>query len=188
MNNYPCKKCIVRGCCTEYCDEIIKDEKVIALFLLTYNTCPDCGCENLMFPLKFSSGEPTVIICSDCRKVFTSDDPHLQMKVDKHIFSLDELKPKQPPSKFLRLFSIRGERFHESIEESIKEKLSLTPAEEEIKGMSFEFFRPRITKKTKIWGQKPMSSWNGIYIKGKNGKWRNILSEDGGTTQCAMIK
>jgi len=187
MSNYPCKICVVRGCCTQYCDLIVTDEKVIAMFLLVYKTCPDCGCEELMFPLKFSAGEPSIIICSDCRKVFTSDYPHFQMKRDKNIFSIDELKNQKMPPEFVRVFSIRGERIHETIEKSIKKRLSLTPAQEEIKDMAYEFFRPKITKKTKIWGQKPLPSWGGLFIKGKNGKWSNILSEDV-QTQCAIIK
>jgi hypothetical protein len=63
---FPCNNCLVKACCGSYCDKLIKDEMVIALYLLTYRTCPDCGNH-----LVESSPNGLMMMCKKCRKAFT---------------------------------------------------------------------------------------------------------------------
>lgn len=63
---FPCRDCLVRACCHAYCSKLLHEERVIALYLLTYNTCPDCGNQILEH-----SSDKNLIICKKCRKTFT---------------------------------------------------------------------------------------------------------------------
>lgn len=65
MNNFPCKECLLKTCCTAHCDKLIQDGYILALYLLTYNTCPDCSSSNLEI-----SDSRQVILCRVCYKAF----------------------------------------------------------------------------------------------------------------------
>lgn len=75
---FPCNNCLVKACCSSYCNNLIEDERVIAMYLLTYSTCPDCG----NYAVE-KSPDDMVMLCKACRKVFTQQ---IQSEIpDDHI-------------------------------------------------------------------------------------------------------
>ena len=75
---FPCKNCLVKACCSANCNKLIEDGRVIALYLLSYQTCPDCG--NYQIEM---SPDTQLYLCRKCRKTFTKqielkkDDVHI---------------------------------------------------------------------------------------------------------------
>jgi hypothetical protein len=63
---FPCNNCLIKSCCSSYCDKLIEDERVLALYLITYRTCPDCGNHIIE-----KSPDDMVVLCKKCRKSFT---------------------------------------------------------------------------------------------------------------------
>lgn len=75
---FPCKNCLVKACCSDNCDKLIEDRRVISLYLLSYKTCPDCGHYEIEV-----SPDAQLYLCRKCRKVFSrqveiaKDDFHI---------------------------------------------------------------------------------------------------------------
>ena len=68
MKKFPCQNCLVKTCCSEYCDDLIKEPHSINLHITTLNQCPDCGSYEM-------AGRKTsdLRICFQCSKVFQKE-------------------------------------------------------------------------------------------------------------------
>ena len=80
MKKFPCQNCLVKTCCSEYCDDLIKEPHSINLHITTLNQCPDCGSTE-MARTKNSS---EIRICFECSKVLQQESilkPGMQDKI-----------------------------------------------------------------------------------------------------------
>jgi len=69
MNKFPCKECLVNACCSEDCDKLISNARVIDLYINLYNTCPDCGSDINTHAFKRKS----MVICFKCKNGFRKE-------------------------------------------------------------------------------------------------------------------
>ncbi|MCK5603439.1 hypothetical protein KAR91_16255 [Candidatus Pacearchaeota archaeon] len=65
MNRFPCRQCLVRPTCSEYCDQLEENKRVISLYIDS-NQCPDCGSKDRFF----KSADANLVICKACVKAF----------------------------------------------------------------------------------------------------------------------
>lgn len=70
MNKFPCKNCLVKPCCSKYCDDLEQFPKVIDIYIVSLKTCPDCGDSNINKGTIFNK---TTKICFACSKVFRQE-------------------------------------------------------------------------------------------------------------------
>jgi len=68
-NNFPCKTCLVKACCSKYCNQLVTEPRVIDMYVVSQKLCPDCGSE-------INEGSylvRTAKMCFNCSKVFRQD-------------------------------------------------------------------------------------------------------------------
>jgi len=66
---FPCKNCIVKLQCADYCDRV--PEKGLYQYITLFEHCPDCGHDKFqrVYPI-YDAVEIFAFKCLDCNKVF----------------------------------------------------------------------------------------------------------------------
>jgi len=64
---FPCKECLVKVCCSEYCDRLEENSRIIDMYLVSLNKCPDCGNTKTLSGQYLKS---RIKVCFNCLKVF----------------------------------------------------------------------------------------------------------------------
>lgn len=62
---FPCRNCLVKTCCSVFCDKLLSDKRTITMYLMTYKTCPDCGSQQVQI-----NPDSQIMLCQECSKVF----------------------------------------------------------------------------------------------------------------------
>ena len=78
MNKFPCKNCLIKACCSEYCDQLETHPSIIDIYIVSLKTCPDCGGTINTG----SSLNKTSRICFNCSKAFTQQT-FVRMSINK---------------------------------------------------------------------------------------------------------
>lgn len=117
---YPCKLCIVKSCCTSWCDDIMTNAHQIAVHIISTNRCPDCGEKLIRKPNK------KMYLCISCTKVFIHDDVDKAPKQGLNyvrLVTLKDMKHEKPDPGIMRLGSDLSRYTIESINSVIEERL-----------------------------------------------------------------
>ena len=174
--NYPCRTCIVRACCGQDCEDIVKDIGQLAVRILSTNKCPDCGVD-LSVPTEVTN----MFVCTSCPRVFVNYNSDHEPRPDAHHIQLTDPNDRDNKLRMERLTRLHSAEIVSSVEQIIKERLEdptapqkrkLEPSELQHTQMTVQKFK--LTPKTKIWGQKQLNVNNvnhGDIITKVGGKW-----------------
>lgn len=198
---YPCKLCIVRACCSSWCDEVISNEGALAVHIISTNRCPDCGEKLIRRPHRYEDkmNDDPMYFCIPCTKVFIHSDPGAQPKMDvSHIspMTLEEVRVKaSKPLRIMRFGFGHSKNVIDStngiIEERLREKNPKLdppdPREEAIPvvmgNQPIVIHKTKMTQKTRIYGQNAFvprvwtvdddlrSKTNGDFLINESGHW-----------------
>ena len=82
-HNFPCKECLLKGNCSELCEDIIKDtnDARILNFIVNNKCCPDCGGTRLLgCGGEILRGNRVFVdssaLCIECGSLFYKHDKH----------------------------------------------------------------------------------------------------------------
>lgn len=85
MNTFPCRECLVRPSCSEYCPQLETNRRILTLYINS-NQCPDCGSKD-----QFLKSNNILVICPVCIRAFERE-----VTVKGNIHYLPKLRP--PPT------------------------------------------------------------------------------------------
>lgn len=180
---YPCRLCVVKACCSDWCDDVMKNPHKIAVHVITTKKCPDCGEELISHSQgdgnRTGTGEP-MYFCMTCTKVFvhigSDSSPKMDVGYARPITAEDIQNEKTDLGMGVMRFGAGHSRqliesLNSIIEERLREKNPKIPAPEP-KEENFPALvgnkptviqkvtlgsGPKITQNTRIYGQTPMN-------------------------------
>ena len=196
---YQCKLCIVRACCSSWCDKIMTNARELAVHIISTNRCPDCGEDLINLPYKVDP----MYFCIPCTKVFVHRDPGSQPKTDVSHgvpMTLEDIKDEESDNLgIVRLKFDHSRTIIEStnhiIDERLREKNPKIPApdpQEEVfpsvigdKAVAIYKTKiiPKVARATIVYGQNTLtpriwtqddidrSKTNGDFLINESGHW-----------------
>jgi hypothetical protein len=63
MSKFPCRDCLVRAICSEHCDILEKNHRIITVYINS-SICIDCGSSDLI------TNNKMLVVCRSCKKAF----------------------------------------------------------------------------------------------------------------------
>ena len=126
---YPCERCVVRACCSDWCKELMLDNLQIAIHIFSTNQCPDCGTELNTLP-QMLNGRPyydtDAFVCYPCEKVFVERNADHEPKADYSytpVLLLEDLKDDEEHRGVQRLAPLPSRHVIQSMSNEIKLQL-----------------------------------------------------------------
>lgn len=179
---YPCKLCVVRACCSHWCDNVMTNPKEIAVHITSTNKCPDCGDELICQPQRYGNDDGKcnpMYICIPCTKVFVHPGLENSPKVDvgyARLITLEDIRNEKTDVGMgvMRFGSGHSRQIIESIDTIIEERLreenpkipAPDPKEESFPSMMGNTptviqkvtLNPKLPRNTRVYGQNTMTS------------------------------